>query len=113
MVIVRGYLDLPFSKGTGTMGILEIETYNLYNECREDIEFRLTSCEYGDVYGGLDDKYADDEDFLDYLSRAIIWNPRINHVEVENREECGVDVAYYLDIDVDYYYDLYKKGIGR
>ena len=111
MVIVRGYLTLPFS--SGTMGSLEIETYNLYDECREDIDYRLTSCEYGDVYGGLDDKYADDEDLLDYLSRAIIWNPRINHIEVEDRDEWGVDVAYHLDVDVDYYYDLYKKGIGR
>lgn len=111
MVIVRGYLTLPFS--SGIMSSSEIETYNLYDECCKDIDYKLTSCEYGDVYGGLDDKYADDEDFLDYLSRAIIWNHRINHIEVEDRDEWGVDVAYHLDVDVDYYYDLYKKGIGR
>ena len=111
MVIVRGYLTLPFSRGN--MAGVAIKTYSRYDECSEAIDYRLTSCEYGDVYGGLDDKYAEDEDFLDYLSPVIIANPKITYVEVEGRDTWGVDVAYHLDIDVDYYYDLYKKGIDR
>ena len=111
MVIVRGSLCLPFS--AGHMSGLEIERYNLYDECRKDIEYRLEGCDYGDVYGNIDDKYADNEEFLDYLSKVIlspIKPVRISYVEVDYRDdENWIDVSYHLDIDVDKLYEFYEQ----
>ena len=109
-MIIRGCFELPFSD-KDSMTKSEMVRYNLYDVCWDDLEYRLEDCEAGDVIGEIPLKYANDEDFIDYLLDYILeTQPDIVEATVRYRNPRDIEVDYELDIDIDEVYAEYIEN---